>query len=156
ATNTTRVSAVLDEGLAEPVYDLTVLDTKSFVANGLVVSNSEIPLEPYGCCCLGNLNLAAFVSDAFTPQAQVDWPPWAQALRLATRFLDNILDYTADKHPLAEQREASLYSRRIGVGFTGLGDMLCMLRLKYDTDEAITFVDRLFDRAKNTVYDESV
>src|SRR6516225_5913571 len=35
---------------------------------------SEIPLEPYGACCLGNLNLASFVSDAFTPQAQVDWP----------------------------------------------------------------------------------
>jgi ribonucleoside-diphosphate reductase alpha chain len=156
ATNTTRVSAVLDEGFAEPVYDLTVLDTKSFVANGLVVSNSEIPLEPYGACCLGNLNLATFVSDAFTPQAQVDWPRLDQALRLATRFLDNILDYNADKHPLPEQREASLYSRRIGVGFTGLGDMLCMLRLRYDTDAAITFVDRLFDRAKNTVYDESV
>jgi ribonucleoside-diphosphate reductase alpha chain len=155
-TSETRVSAVVDEGIEEPVYDLTVLDTKSFVANGLVVSNSEIPLEPYGCCCLGNLNLAAFVSDAFTPQAQVDWPRLDQALRLATRFLDNILDYNADKHPLPEQREASLYSRRIGVGFTGLGDMLCMLRLKYDTDEAITFVDRLFDRVKNTVYDESV
>ena len=128
--------------------------------NGMNVTTtnpcSEIPLEPYGACCLGNLNLAAFVSDAFTPQAQVDWPRLDQALRLATRFLDNILDYNADKHPLLEQREASLYSRRIGVGFTGLGDMLCMLRLKYDTDEAITFVDRLFDRAKNTVYDESV
>jgi ribonucleoside-diphosphate reductase alpha chain len=128
--------------------------------NGMNVTTtnpcSEIPLEPYGCCCLGNLNLAAFVSDTFTPQAQVDWPRLDQALRLATRFLDNILDYNADKHPLPEQREASLYSRRIGVGFTGLGDMLCMLRLKYDTDEAITFVDRLFDRVKNTVYDESV
>ncbi len=48
ATNATRVDAVVDEGLEEPVYDLTVLDTKSFIANGLVVSNSEIPLEPYG------------------------------------------------------------------------------------------------------------
>jgi ribonucleoside-diphosphate reductase alpha chain len=117
---------------------------------------SEIPLEPYGACCLGNLNLASFVEDEFSPQARVDWSHLEHALRLATRFLDNILDYNADKHPLPEQRTASLYSRRIGVGFTGLGDMLCKLRLKYDSDEAIAFVDRLFDRIKNTVYDQSV
>jgi ribonucleoside-diphosphate reductase alpha chain len=156
AADATRVAAVVDEGVCEPVYDLTVLDTKSFIANGLVVSNSEIPLEPYGCCCLGNLNLAEFVTDEFTPQAQVDWPHLEQALRLATRFLDNVLDYNADKHPLPAQREASLYSRRIGVGFTGLGDLLCKLRLKYDTEEAVAHVDRVFDRIKNIVYDESV
>jgi ribonucleoside-diphosphate reductase alpha chain len=117
---------------------------------------SEIPLEPYGCCCLGNLGLQAFVVNEFGPQAQVDWPHLEHALRLATRFLDDVLDYNADKHPLPAQREASLYSRRIGVGFTGLGDMLCKLRLKYDTPEAVDFVDRMFDRIKNVVYDESV
>jgi ribonucleoside-diphosphate reductase alpha chain len=152
----TRVSAVVDEGVEEPVYDLTVLDTKSFIANGLIVSNSEIPLEPYGCCCLGNLGLSEFVLDEFSPQAQVDWPHLEHALRLATRFLDDVLDYNADKHPLPAQREASLYSRRIGVGFTGLGDMLCKLRLKYDTPEAVQFVDTTFERIKNIVYDESV
>ncbi|HLY23927.1 MAG TPA: LAGLIDADG family homing endonuclease [bacterium] len=155
-TDDTRVAAVVDEGIEEPVYDLTVLDTKSFIANGLVVSNSEIPLEPYGCCCLGNLGLQEFVLDEFSPQAQVDWPHLEHALRLATRFLDDVLDYNADKHPLPAQREASLYSRRIGVGFTGLGDMLCKLRLKYDTKEAVEFVDRTFERIKNIVYDESV
>jgi ribonucleoside-diphosphate reductase alpha chain len=128
--------------------------------NGMEVTTtnpcSEIPLEPYGACCLGNLSLAEFVKDEFTPQAQVDWARLDQGLRLATRFLDDVLDYNADKHPLPEQRAASLYSRRIGVGFTGLGDMLCKLRLKYDTDEAVAFVDRFFERAKNIVYDESV
>ena len=128
--------------------------------NGMSVTTtnpcSEIPLEPYGVCDLGNIHLAQFVTDEFTPQAQVDWPHLEQALRLATRFLDNVLDYNAHKHPLPSQSEASLYSRRIGVGFTGLGDMLCKLRLKYDTEEAVAYVDRLFDRIKNTVYDESV
>ncbi|HEV2284096.1 MAG TPA: adenosylcobalamin-dependent ribonucleoside-diphosphate reductase [bacterium] len=117
---------------------------------------SEIPLEPYGACCLGNLGLQEFVLDEFSPQAQVDWPHLEHALRLATRFLDDVLTYNADKHPLPAQREASLYSRRIGVGFTGLGDMLCKLRLKYDTKEAVEFVDRTFERIKNIVYDESV
>lgn len=132
--------------------------TSEYNGMGVITTNpcSEIPLEPWGCCCLGNLSLAAFVRDPFTSQARVDWETLEPALRCATRFLDNVLDYNADKHPLPEQREASLKSRRIGVGFTGHGDMLIKLGLKYDTDEAVTFVDQLFERIKNVVYDESV
>jgi ribonucleoside-diphosphate reductase alpha chain len=132
--------------------------TSEYNGMGVITTNpcSEIPLEPYGCCCLGNVNLARFVRDAFTSQARVDWEPLERALRYATRFLDNVLDYNAERHPLPQQREASLYSRRIGVGFTGLGDMLIMMGLRYDSEAAISFADGLFDRIKNTVYDESV
>jgi ribonucleoside-diphosphate reductase alpha chain len=132
--------------------------TSEYNGMGVVTTNpcSEIPLEPYGCCCLGNVNLARFVRDEFTTQSRVDWDQLDRALRYATRFLDNVLDYNADKHPLLKQREASLFSRRIGVGFTGLGDMLIMLGLRYDSEAAISFVDGLFNRIKNTVYDESV
>ncbi|GBC76032.1 Vitamin B12-dependent ribonucleoside-diphosphate reductase [bacterium HR07] len=154
-TIATEVSRVVQEETCEPVYDLTVLDTKSFIGNGLIVSNSEIPLEAYGACCLGNINLSKFVLDSFTPNARVDWPNLEKALRYATRFLDNVLEYNADRHPLPAQREASLRSRRIGVGFTGFGDMLIKLGLKYDTDEAIAFTDKLFERIKHIVYDES-
>jgi ribonucleoside-diphosphate reductase alpha chain len=132
--------------------------TSEYNGMGVTTTNpcSEIPLEPYGCCCLGNINLARFVHDEFTSQSRVDWESLERALRYATRFLDNVLDYNADKHPLPKQREASLYSRRIGVGFTGLGDMLIMLGLRYDSENAVSFVEALFERIKNTVYDESV
>jgi ribonucleoside-diphosphate reductase alpha chain len=132
--------------------------TSEYNGMGVITTNpcSEIPLEPYGCCCLGNLCLTSFVRDPFTSQARVDWENLEPALRYATRFLDNVLDYNADKHPLPQQKEASLKSRRIGVGFTGLGDMLIKLGLKYDTDEAVSFVEQLFERIKNVVYDESV
>ncbi|MDR7534728.1 MAG: adenosylcobalamin-dependent ribonucleoside-diphosphate reductase, partial [Armatimonadota bacterium] len=132
--------------------------TSEYNGMGVITTNpcSEIPLEPYGCCCLGNINLACFVRDEFTSQARVDWDQLERALRYATRFLDNVLDYNAEKHPLPEQKAASLFSRRIGVGFTGLGDMLIKLGLRYDSDDAIQFTDGLFDRIKNTVYDESV
>jgi ribonucleoside-diphosphate reductase alpha chain len=116
---------------------------------------SEIPLEPYGCCCLGNLNLSQFVTGAFSPDAQVDWPPLEKALRYATRFLDNVLDYNAEKHPLPAQKDASLWSRRIGVGFTGFGDMLIKLGYKYDSEPALAFTDQLFERIKHIIYDES-
>ncbi|MCL6643117.1 MAG: adenosylcobalamin-dependent ribonucleoside-diphosphate reductase, partial [Candidatus Bipolaricaulota bacterium] len=116
---------------------------------------SEIPLEAYGACCLGNLNLSQFVLDSFTPNARLDWPTLEKALRYAVRFLDDVLDYNADRHPLPAQREASLRSRRIGVGFTGFGDMLIKLNLQYDSDEALAFTDKLFERIKHIVYDES-
>ncbi len=131
--------------------------TSEYSGMDVITTNpcSEIPLEPYGNCCLGNVNLAQFVVEPFTSTARVDWDRLEPALRYATRFLDNVLDYNADRHPLPEQKGASLRSRRIGVGFTGLGDMLIKLRLKYDADDAVQFTDGLFDRIKNVVYDES-
>lgn len=153
--HSSKVICVEPTRVHAPVYDLTEPSTKSFIANGMVVSNSEIPLEPYGCCCLGNINLARFVKGEFEKGAAVDWQNLEIALRYATRFLDNVLDYNADKHPLRHQKEASLHSRRIGVGFTGFGDMLIKMGLKYDTEAAIEFTDELFERAKNIVYDES-
>lgn len=128
--------------------------TTEYNGMNVVTTNpcSEIPLEPYGCCCLGNVNLSQFVKGKFTPQAEVDWPKLEKALGYSVRFLDDVLDYNADKHPLPEQREASLKSRRIGVGFTGLGDMLIKLGFKYDTEEAIAFVDELFEHVKNKIH----
>src|SRR5487761_310928 len=116
---------------------------------------SEQCLEDYGCCCLGNINLATFVVDEFSDKASLDWRHLEKAVRYATRFLDNVLDYNNDKHPLPEQTKASLWSRRIGVGFTGLADMLIKLNLKYDTTQAIKFVDKTLERIKNVCYDES-
>ena len=117
---------------------------------------SEINLEPYGSCNLSNINLAEFVTDEFSETATIDWSSLERAARLTVRFLDNVLDYNMDRHPLPEQAESSRRTRRIGVGFTGLGDMLCKLQLRYDTEEAIQFADDLFARIKNIVYDESV
>jgi len=148
-------------GSAEPglIFWDNVKQESTTEYNGMEVITtnpcSEIPLEPYGCCCLGNINLAQFVDNAFDDDARVDWDGLERAARYATRFLDNVLDYNADKHPLQEQKDASLWSRRIGVGFTGFGDMLIKLGYKYDSDEAVEFTDELFGQIKHLVYDES-
>ncbi|NPB03622.1 MAG: adenosylcobalamin-dependent ribonucleoside-diphosphate reductase [Thermotogae bacterium] len=117
---------------------------------------SEIPLEPYGACNLSNVNLSAFVLDPFGENAHIDYESLEKVLRYNVRFLDNINDYNLEREPLKGQREASYRRRRIGVGFTGLGDMLVKLRLKYDSEEAIGFVERLFRWIKHVVYDEGV
>ena len=116
---------------------------------------SEQALEDYGNCCLGNINLSSFVNDEFTDGASIDWENLEKAFRYSVRFLDNILDYNMDKHPLRSQTKASTHSRRIGVGFTGYGDMLAKLNIKYDTDEAVEFADKMFEHIKNIVYEAS-
>ena len=127
--------------------------------NGMEVQGgnpcSEQTLESYGCCCLGSVNLSAFVKDPFTERASIDWDSLTRAAQYGVRFLDNVLDYNAERHPLPQQKDASLHSRRIGVGITRLVDMLIKLGLKYDDESTMEFVDHLFERIKNVFYDYS-
>ncbi len=127
--------------------------------NGMEVNGvnpcSEQALEDYGNCCLGNVNLSMFVKNAFEDNASIDWEQLEQAFKYSVRFLDNILDYNMKKHPLEYQTKASSLSRRIGVGFTGFGDMLMKLNIKYDTAEAVDFTDKMFEHIKNIVYEAS-
>ncbi len=127
--------------------------------NGMEINGvnpcSEQALEDYGNCCLGNINLSLFVKNSFAEDASIDWANLEETCKYSVRFLDNILDYNMQKHPLKYQTNASTLSRRIGVGFTGYGDMLAKLNIKYDTDEAVEFADKMFEHIKNTVYEAS-
>ncbi len=117
---------------------------------------SEQPLQNYGACDLGNINLSTFVVGAFTEKAALDWSALEKTVRYAVRFLDDVLDYNDGKHPLKQQAEAARSSRRIGVGVTGFGDMLTELMIKYDSDKALAFTDDLFNKIKHIAYDESI
>lgn len=94
----------------------------------------EQPLPAYGCCCLGSINLTHFVLEPFTTQARFDFEAFGRVVRPAVRMLDNVLDVTV--WPLPQQQAQARAKRRIGLGFTGLGDTLIMLNLKYDTGDA--------------------
>jgi len=94
---------------------------------------SELPLPPYGACDLGSINLVAFVRDPFTLHARLDLKAIESLVPLAVRFLDNVIDLS--RFPLAQQREQARSTRRIGLGFTGLADVLVMLGLRYDSGE---------------------
>lgn len=117
---------------------------------------SEQPLQAYGACDLGSINLSAFVLDQFSDNAVLDWQNIEKAVRYSVRFLDDVLDYNMDKHPLKEQAEAGRNSRRIGLGITGLGDMLVKLKVKYDSEKALAIVDDLFNKMECAAYDESI
>jgi ribonucleoside-diphosphate reductase alpha chain len=77
------------------------------------------------------------VKNPFSVHAGFDYEPFKQLVRIAVRMLDNVLDVTA--WPLPEQQQEAQNKRRIGLGYTGLGDALVMLGKRYDTDEARNF-----------------
>jgi len=115
---------------------------------------AEQPLPPYGCCCLGSINLTLFVNNPFTDMATFDFDAFAEVVKVSTRMLDNVLDVTA--WPLDRQREEAANKRRVGLGFTGLGDALCMLRLRYDRPEARAMATRISEHMRDTAYLASV
>jgi ribonucleoside-diphosphate reductase alpha chain len=93
----------------------------------------EQPLPSYGCCDLGSLDLTAFVHDPFTPGASFDCDAYRRAVAIAVRMLDDVLDATV--WPLPQQQREAMAKRRIGLGFTGLGDALLELNLRYDSED---------------------
>jgi ribonucleoside-diphosphate reductase alpha chain len=128
--------------------------------NGMAVQGvnvcGEVPMEPYGACNLGSVNLAAFVRAPFTPSAQMDWATLETTVRDAVRFLDNVIDVGATRHPLKRQRDTSLNTRRIGLGVMGLADALVMLGYRYDARDALDWISQCFACLKLWAYEASV
>ncbi|SAK46765.1 ribonucleotide reductase system [Caballeronia glebae] len=118
----------------------------------------EQPLPAYGCCNLGPLNLTRFVRDPFAQMRggapSFDWVGLARTTRTQVRFLDDVLDVTL--WPLEEQAREAAAKRRIGVGFTGLGDALVMLGLRYDVQEGRDFAARVARTMRDEAYRASV
>src|SRR5690606_6509142 len=114
----------------------------------------EQPLPAYGCCCLGSINLAPFVSEPFSSKARFDFEAFGKVVRPAIRMLDNVLDATV--WPLPRQAEEARNKRRVGLGFTGLGDALIMLGLRYDTAAAREMAARIAQHMRDEAYSASV
>lgn len=82
-------------------------------------------------CCLGSINLTKIV----TSDKEINWDLLEKVARIATRFLDNILDVT--EYPLPQIKEMSLGNRKIGLGVMGWGDMLFKLGIPYNSQKAL-------------------
>jgi ribonucleoside-diphosphate reductase alpha chain len=150
---TATVQSIEPDG-EEAVYDVTVADVHAFDANGIMVHNcAEQPLPPYGCCCLGSIDLTRFVRDAFEPGASFDEAGFARVAKVAVRMLDNVLDVTV--WPLPQQQQEARNKRRVGLGFTGLGDALVMLNLRYDTPAAREAARRMSEVLRDAAYEAS-
>lgn len=122
--------------------------------NPLVSTNpcAEQPLPDGGCCNLGSINLERFVDE----DGRFMMEQFGETVRVATRFLDNVIDYNIDRHALPIQQENAEQDRRIGLGILGLGDMLVRMRIRYDSDEALAVVEKIMANMRDTAYETSI
>jgi ribonucleoside-diphosphate reductase alpha chain len=114
----------------------------------------EIPLPPHGACDLGSINLTAFVRDPFTQNARLDEQAVCQTASVAVRFLDNVIDIS--QFPLAVQADQARATRRIGLGITGLADMLVMLGVRYDSEDGQSLAERVMKVVRDAAYTASI
>lgn len=111
----------------------------------------EQPLNPYSSCCLGHLVLSRFVNKS---NDDLDWTLFGNTIRLAVRFLDNVL--SVNSYPIPEMKSMADKLRRIGLGVTGYSDMLALLGFRYGSPEANRFTDKLFRFISKISYESSV
>ena len=161
------VKSVENTGIKEDVYDITVHDdTHTFMGEFGVTGNcGEIFMQPYDACRLIALNYYSFIDNPFTKDATFNSKKFYEVAYEAMRLSDNLIDLeiehidriisklNSDKeHENVKRTEIELWtkiretakaSRRTGLGFTALGDALAALNYKYDSEEALLFIEQV-------------
>jgi len=115
----------------------------------------EQPLLPNESCNLGSIDVSRFVVDARDGR-RIDYDRLAGTVRLAVHFLDNVID--ANGYAVPAIKEASILTRKIGLGIMGFADMLVRLGIRYDSEEGVEtgrrlmrFIRKEADRASETL-----
>lgn len=138
----------------------------------------EIPLCPYDSCRLLAINLYSYVVNPFTPEAYFDFDLFKQHIAIAQRIMDDIIDLEIEKieaimakiesDPESDEvkgserklwqkiMDKSTLGRRTGVGITAEGDMLAAMGLRYGTDEATDFSEKVHRTIAIEAYRSSV
>lgn len=116
--------------------------------------NAIDPSQYGGACNLGSLFLHNFVKNPFTKQAHLDTEALRDTISIAVRMLDDIIDVNKFPDKIYENYQNGM--RTIGIGITGLADMLAMLGMKYDTQTARDYVKSLMQMITNAEYYASV
>ncbi len=137
----------------------------------------EIPLCAYDSCRLMVVNLLSFVEDPFTKNAKFNFELFKKYVAIGQRLMDDLIDLEIEqidkiinkinKDPEDKDiknnelnlwikiRDKAVKGRRTGLGITALADMLAAINIKFDSDEAIKFVDKVMMNFKHASFDSS-
>lgn len=114
----------------------------------------EKAMGPYDSCLLGSINLAMFVKDPYTKNAQLDGEGIAETVTTAIRMMDNVIE--VNYFPLPQQEAKARQTRQLGLGVTGLADMLLMLGIKYGSNTAVLHASDVMEKITRAAYATSI
>jgi ribonucleoside-diphosphate reductase alpha chain len=113
----------------------------------------EQPLLPLESCNLGSINLSKFTTFGPSLRPIVNYVRLAKVVRSAVRFLDNVVE--VNRYPLPEVREATLRTRKIGLGVMGWADLLVKLHIPYDSEEGLSLAETVMQFIQREAWDAS-
>jgi len=113
----------------------------------LVATNpcGEQPLSAWAVCNLGAMNLAAYVNNS-----EFDYKSFGKDVRIAMRFLDNVIDDTYYFYD--ENEKVAKDIRRTGLGILGLADALIKMKVRYGSEESLPVIKKIFEILTNNAY----